>query len=208
MSIARGTNPDEESLNGKTDGKEVRGVTERTLQKAKRGDADAFIELCAPFEGMVYRHCLQMLKNPADAQDAAQEAMLRAFRSFSSFQERSELGTWLYRIAHNICLDSLKRAQKRYESASLDAMRDAGFDPSSGSPTPEDAYLRSSDQEMLREAVSTLPDREQALLLLRYGDGMSYLEIARVMRLPLGTVKSALNRAKEALRMAAEKIKQ
>lgn len=182
-------------------------MTERTYIKARRGDADAFISLCAPFEGMVYRHCLQMLKNPADAQDAAQEAMLRAFRSFASFQERSELGTWLYRIAHNICLDILKRAQRRYETASLDAMRDAGYDPSSGSPTPEDAYLRASEQETLREAALTLPDRDQALLSLRYGDNMNYAQIAKAMRMPLGTVKSALSRAKENLRAAVEKLK-
>ncbi len=180
-------------------------MSERTLEKAKRGDADAFIALCAPFEGMVYRHCLQMLKTPADAQDAAQETMLRAFRSFSSYERRSELGTWLYRIAHNICLDTLKRAHKRYETASLDAMHDAGYDPAAENATPEDAYLRNSDQDMLHQAVQTLPQREQALLSLRYGDGMSYLQIARAMRMPLGTVKSALNRAKEALRSAAEK---
>ena len=186
--------------------KEVRCLTERTLEKAKRGDADAFIALCAPFEGMVYRHCLQVLKIPADAQDAAQETMLRAFRSFTSFEQRSELGTWLYRIAHNICLDALKRAQKRYETASLDAMQDAGYNPAAGTPTPEDAYLRASDQELLHQAIQTLPDREQTLLSLRYADGMSYLQIAKAMRLPLGTVKSALNRAKEALREAARKI--
>ncbi|HPJ01916.1 MAG TPA: sigma-70 family RNA polymerase sigma factor [Candidatus Limiplasma sp.] len=182
-------------------------MTERMLQKARRGDADAFIALCAPFEGLVYRHCLQMLKTQADAQDAAQETMLRAFRSFPSYEERSELGTWLFRIAHNVCLDSIKRAHNRYETASLDAMHEAGFDPATGSPTPEDAYLQKSEQEELGDAMKTLPDREQALLSLRYGDGMSYLQIAKVMRLPLGTVKSALSRAKDDLRSVVEKLK-
>ena len=142
---------------------------------------------CArPSKAWSTRHCLQMLKTPADAQDAAQETMLRAFRSFSSYERRSELGTWLYRIAHNICLDALKRAHKRYETASLDAMHDAGYDPAAESATPEDAYLRNSDQDMLHQAVQTLPEREQALLSLRYGDGMSYLQIARAMRMPAG----------------------
>ena len=89
----------------------------RLLRQAKRGNADAFIALCAPFEGMVYRHCLQLLKNPADAQDAALEAMLRAFRAFQTFEERSELGTWLFKIAHNVSLDILKRAHRRRECA-------------------------------------------------------------------------------------------
>lgn len=178
----------------------------RSLKQAKRGDADAFIALCAPLEGMVYRHCLQMLKNPADAQDAAQDTMLRAFQSFSSFERRSEFGTWLYRIAHNVCLDALKRAHRRYEGASLDALHESGFEPPAGGATPEDAYLRSSDQDRLREAVLALSEQKQALLSLRYGDGMSYLQIASAMGMSLGTVKSALNRAREDLRAATEKI--
>ncbi|MBN1778290.1 MAG: RNA polymerase sigma factor [Clostridiales bacterium] len=183
-------------------------MTERMLRQAKRGNAEAFIALCAPFEGMVYRHCLQMLKIRADAQDAAQETMLRALRSFQSFEERSELGTWLYKIAHNICLDILKRAHRRHENASLDKLRESGFDPPAGNPTPEDEYIRGGEQDALREAVRTLPERQQTLLSLRYGDQMSYAKIARIMKLPLGTVKSALSRAKEDLRVAVQDANQ
>lgn len=177
-------------------------MTERLLRKAKRGNADAFIALCAPFEGMIYRHCLQVLKIPADAQDAAQEAMLRAYRAFQSFEERSELSTWLYKIAHNVSLDMLKRAYRQRESASLDKMRETGFDPPANNASPEDRYLQTSERDALGEAVSALPQRQQALLSLRYGDGMRYDQIARAMNLPLGTVKSALSRAKEDLRAA------
>ena len=186
--------------------KEVRCLSERKLEKAKSGNADAFIALCAPFEGMVYRHCLHMLKTPADAQDAAQETMLRAFRSFAGFQQRSELGTWLYRIAHNVCLDMIKRAHKRYENTSLDGMKENGYNPPSHTATPEDVYVQTSEQALLQDALHTLPDREQALLSLRFGDGMSYLQIAKAMHMPLGTVKSALSRARDNLRTALETI--
>ncbi len=181
-------------------------MTERLLKKAKRGDADAFIALCAPLEGMVYRHCLQMLKNPADAQDAAQEALLRAFRAIRTFEERSELATWLFKIAHNISLDFLKRAYRQRESASLEDMREQGFEPQANGASPEDAYVRASERDALREAVAALPERQQALLSLRYGDGMSYEQIARAMSLTLGTVKSALNRAREDLRAAVRDL--
>lgn len=173
------------------------------LYKAKRGDADAFTALCAPFASMVYRHCLQLLKDPDDAQDAAQEAMLRAYRSVASFEGRSELGTWLFRIAHNVSLDALKRGYRRRETASLDTMRTQGYDPPADGD-PESAYLHQSEQAALREAVAALPPRQQTLLSLRYGDGMTYEQIAKVMGLKTGTVKSALNRAKEALREAAK----
>lgn len=182
-------------------------MTERMLRQAKRGNADAFIALCAPFEGMVYRHCLQMLRHQADAQDAAQETMLRAFRSFQSFEQRSELGTWLFRIAHNICLDILKRAHRRRENASLDALHETGFDPPACNPTPEDEYIAASERDVVREALRTLPERQQALLSLRYGDHMSYAQIARAMKLSLGTVKSALSRAREDLRAAVQNTK-
>ncbi len=179
-------------------------MTERLLKKAQRGDADAFVKLCAPLEGMVYRHCLQMLKNPADAQDAAQEAMLKAFRSIAAFEARSELATWLFRIAHNTSLDFLKKAYQQREGTSLDSLREQGFDPPSDGQTPEDAYLQGSEQAMLKQAVSALAPRQQALLSLRYGDGYSYEQIADAMNLTLGTVKSALNRAKEELKAAVQ----
>lgn len=177
-------------------------MNERLLRKAKRGDADAFTALCAPFEGLVYRHCLQLLKQPADAQDAAQETMLRAYRSFAAFEGRSELGTWLFRIAHNVSLDALKKRYRQKEGTSLDALREQGYDPPASIGDPETGYLRTSEREALQRAVASLTERQQALLSLRYGDGMPYEQIAKIMGLTLGTVKSALNRAKEALREA------
>lgn len=155
---------------------------------------------------MVYRHCLQMLKNTADAQDAAQEAMLKAFRGLPAFEGNSELATWLFKIAHNVCLDFLKKAYRQREGTSLDGLHDAGFDPPAADLSPEEAYERQSEKDALREAVLSLPERQQAILSLRYGDGMSYGQIARAMRMSLGTVKSALSRAKEDLRAAAAGI--
>jgi RNA polymerase sigma-70 factor, ECF subfamily len=172
----------------------------RLLRQARRGDANAFIALCAPYEALVYRHCLQMLKNSADAQDAAQEAMLKAYKAIGAFEERSELATWLYKIAHNVSLDFLKKAYRQREGESLENLRDNGFDPPDSGDSPEDAYLRNSERASLTEAVGSLPERQQTLLSLRYGDGLSYEQIAKAMNLSLGTVKSALSRAREELR--------
>jgi RNA polymerase sigma-70 factor, ECF subfamily len=175
-------------------------VDDRQARSVRRGDADAFTALCAPYEGMVYRHCLQLLGNPADAQDAAQETMLRAFRSMHTFRFHSNEATWLYRIAHNVCLDFLRRPANRARAQSLDRLRDAGFDPPDESPTPEGAYLKGSTREALQRAVARLPEETQALLSLRYGDGLSYEELALALGLNQGTVKSQLNRAREKLR--------
>lgn len=174
-------------------------MSELLLRKARTGDAEAFTALCAPYEGLVYRHCLQMLKNEADAQDAAQEAMLRAYRAIGRFYGLSSVATWLYRIAHNVCLDMLKRPRVRAEAASLDALGEAGFDPPDDAPTPEEAYELQAERERLREAVARLPPDQQTLLSLRYGEGMSYEALAEALRLSTGTVKSRLSRAKDKL---------
>lgn len=176
------------------------GVSEELIRRARRGDADAFTALCAPLEGMVYRHCLQLLKNPTDAQDAAQDAMLKAYRGFAAFRGGSGIATWLYRIAHNVCLDRLKRPRTRAEAASLDALRETGFDPPDTAPTPEGDYVAQSEREALQNAVARLPEDMRVLLSLRYGDNMSYEALADALRLNPGTVKSRLNRAKEKLR--------
>ena len=83
------------------------------MKQSHRPTAEAFERLCAPYSGMVYRHCLHMLGNPHEAEDAAQESMLRAFRAFDAFRGDA-VASWLFRIAHNTCLDILKSARVRH----------------------------------------------------------------------------------------------
>lgn len=159
-------------------------------------NADEFERLCAPYSGMVYRHCLHMLRNPQEAEDAAQESMLRAFRAFGRFRNDG-VATWLYRIAHNTCLDILKSARVRRESLTLDDPERA--DPADPSPTPDEAYLHDADVGRMRSAVASLPREQQLLIGLFYGQQMGYAEIARATGLREGTVKSRLSRARAAL---------
>lgn len=166
---------------------------------SRHADAASFEQRCAPYAPMVYRHCLHMLKNPADAEDAAQESMLRAFRAYDSFHGKG-VAAWLFRIAHNTCLDVLKSARYRRESATLDEWRETHGDPADSAATPEEAYLRSEEDERLHRAVLELSPEQQLLLQLFYGENLSYEAIAEAAGLRVGTVKSRLNRAKENLR--------
>lgn len=173
---------------------------QQLLDSARRGDGDAFGQLCAPLAGMVYRHCLHMLGQPADAQDAAQEAMVRAYRALPRFVGRASFATWLYRIAHNTCLDILKRPARQREAASVEAMAEEGRQPVDRGPSPEEHYLRQAQAQALGRAVARLPRDQQALVALRYGEGLSYEDLAQATGLRVGTVKSKLSRAKARLR--------
>ncbi len=185
---------------GSEGGEGVEGQ-ERLLKRARQGDGAAFEALCEPYVGMVYRHCLHMLGRPADAEDAAQETLLRAFRAMPRFMGQSGVSTWLFRIAHNTCLDALKRPARKAESASMERLREEeGFEPPAREEGPEARYVRGAEEERLWRAVETLPEEQRALINLRYGDNLSYEELARMTGLREGTVKSKLSRAKARLK--------
>ncbi|MDD3334260.1 MAG: sigma-70 family RNA polymerase sigma factor [Eubacteriales bacterium] len=157
--------------------------------------AERFTTECQPYASMVYRHCLHMLKRPEEAEDAAQESMLRAFRSYERYRGDGT-ATWLYRIAHNTCLDVLKSSRVKKESL----LAENAPETPDVSPNPEEMYIARSRQEALWAAVSELSIEQQTLLNLFYGDGMSYQEMAAATGLAEGTIKSRLSRAKDALR--------
>ena len=163
-------------------------------QKQKKSD---FERLAAENERPVYSLCFHMMGSREDAQDCAQETMLRAFRAFDSFRGEASFSTWITRIAMNVCTDALR---KRRDAVSLDALREEqGFDPPDAAPT---AYARLEEKErlrLLREALSLLPSDMREMIVLRDMQGKSYDEIAEILNLPLGTVKSRINRAREKL---------
>jgi len=156
-----------------------------------------FEQRCAPYAGMVYRHCLHMLKNVHEAEDAAQESMLRAFRAYPSFRGKG-VASWLYAIAHNTCLDILKSARYRREMLTLDNEENP-FQQTDSSLTPEEAYVQKAEDEQLWQMVMALSEDQQTILSLYYGEQMTYEQIAQATGMRIGTVKSRLSRAKEAL---------
>ena len=170
------------------------------LALVRRGDARAFEALAGPLEGMVYGLCLSMLHAPQEAEDAAQEAMLRAYRALPRFMGVSRFSTWLYRIAKNTCLDVLRRQRAAGKSVSLEQLREDGYDAPSGDAPPDERYERREEQRRVAAAIERLPDDMRALLLLRFGENLSYEELSARLHLPPGTVKSRLSRARDKLR--------
>ena len=168
------------------------------LAKARRGDADAFEQLVSPYEQKLYAVCLRMMASPQDAQDALQDAMLRMWRGLRDFDERARFATWAYRVATNTCLDALRK-QKARAASSLEALEEEGYLPADPADSPEDAVIRNTRRQAVRDALAQLPPDARAALVLRDIQGESYEQVAEALGLALGTAKSRIHRAREKL---------
>ena len=156
-----------------------------------------FEELAARLERDVYLTCYGMLGNREDAADALQETMLRAWRGFHGFRGEAGWRTWFHRIAVNTCIDMIRR---RKPDASLETMAEQGFDPADSRTSVAGELEEGERRRLLREGIQRLDEKDRTLIILRDVRGLAYDEIARILRVPQGTVKSRINRAREKLK--------
>lgn len=173
------------------------------VRQAKAGDARAFEALVTAYETRIYNLALRYLGNPHDAEDAAQEVFLRVFRFLEGFQEESSFSTWLYRIGVNVCKDMLKARSQRQEQPLGQEDEEDGTHPIHIPDLrydPETVYSETEKRELLCAAIEALPPRQREILILRDLQGLSYEELAEVLSLEVGTVKSRLARSRESLR--------
>ncbi len=170
---------------------------ELTLHRAQKGDAQAFERLMTPYESMVWRVCWHYVPQREDAQDCAQEVMLKAWRSIASYRRDCTLETWIYRICMSVCVDFLRRKRRQPLTESTDVLLETGFDPPSQAPEPDDILLSAEASDELRAAMDQLPADMRTVLILYAFEEQSYEDIARVTGAAVGTVKSRLSRARE-----------
>lgn len=174
------------------------------LRKAKAGDVEAFEQLVEAYGKKVYNLALRMTGNHDDAADLAQEAFIRVFKSISGFKEQSSFSTWIYRITTNVCLDEIrKRKNKKVISLDEDIRMDDGEmkrQVVSEDPLPDELAEREELRSIVNAAINSLPEDQRIVITLRDLQGLTYEEIARILDCPGGTVKSRINRARQALR--------
>lgn len=172
------------------------------VRRVLEGDVNAYEELVLAYEKNVYNLALRMVGNAQDAEDMAQEAFLKAYNSLSGFRGDSKFSVWLYRIVNNVCLDHLRR-QNRRQASSLSVEDDEGeesqLDIPDESQSPEALLERSLTKDAVRRGLQTLPAEQRQILLLREIQGMSYEEIGQCLDLEPGTVKSRIFRARKRL---------
>ncbi|MCB1167362.1 MAG: sigma-70 family RNA polymerase sigma factor [Leptospiraceae bacterium] len=168
------------------------------IEKTLKGDQRAFMELVTPYRTRLVRKAISMLGNPQDAEDILQEALVTAYRALKSFRGESGIYTWLYRIVVNKCRD-FHRSKKNAPSDSLDnvafMIHDERIDL-------EKNLELSTESTYLIQQINTLDERYREILVMRYFDDLSYQEIAGILDIQVGTVKSRLFKARELLKRA------
>lgn len=182
------------------------------IRRAKRGELAAFEALILSHEKMVYNVALRMMNHSEDAKDLSQEVFLKAYKNIGNFDERSAFSTWLYRITMNTCIDEMRRRKGKQvysleeeleseDGAMQRQIADAG-------DTPEESLLRMEEKSEILQALDTLSAEHKSAIILREIRGASYEEIAEIMELPLGTVKSRISRARNQLKEEILRIRE
>jgi RNA polymerase sigma-70 factor, ECF subfamily len=175
------------------------------VQRAQHGDQAALCEIISRYERKTYNLAYRLMGNHADASDAAQEALVRIYTRLQYFRGDSAFSTWLFRVATNTCLDELRR-RGRLRHASLDTPlpTDEGCLPRQTTAEADSPIERAEQREVqaaVRRAIHRLPEDYRAVVVLRDLHDYSYHEIAVLLGTSLGTVKSRLHRARQALRV-------
>jgi RNA polymerase sigma-70 factor (ECF subfamily) len=185
-----------------------REVDQLLVERAQRGDKRAFELLVEKYQRKLARLVSRLVRDPGEAEDVTQEAFIKAYRALPSFRGDSAFYTWLYRIGINTAKNYLVATGRRAPtSTEVDAEEAEGFE--SGEQlrdinTPESLLLSKEIATTVNAAIESLPEELRSAIQLRELEGMSYEEIAKLMDCPIGTVRSRIFRAREAI---AEKLK-
>ena len=177
------------------------------IRECQRGNTAAYGPLVTLYQDRVFNLCWRMCGNRSDAEDLTQEAFIKAFEALGRFDGRSRFYTWLFRIAVNLVI-SARRKDKRARVFSIDAR--VSDDDENGAPThaerlasddpsPDQQAVDREQQRFVLEALASLDDEQRSVVTLRDLESFSYDEIAEILEVPTGTVKSRLHRARLAL---------
>lgn len=165
------------------------------LEAARAGDDDSFALLVEAYQRPVYNLCYRMLGNAGDAEDAAQETFIRAYRALGSYDRERKFSTWILSIASNYCIDQHRR--RRLQTFSLDGLPNPDLDD--GMPSLESQVAQGEHQARVQHLLAGLPAVDRNAVILRYWYDYSYEEIAETLDLTVSAVKSRLHRARREL---------
>ena len=170
------------------------------------GDPGAFDQLVRAYQDRLYVSMLQITGSAEEAEDVVQDAFVRSFLKLHTFQQNSQFFTWLYRIAVN---SALSRRRKRRNTVSIDQIQEkSGDEPVGKDDAPDARLLQEERTAMVRLALSQVSEDHRSILVLREMEDCSYEQIAEILEIQIGTVRSRLSRARAALKEAVESIEE
>jgi RNA polymerase sigma-70 factor (ECF subfamily) len=175
----------------------------KRVNEVLKGNQNAFEEVVTLFQHRLYQVCYRMLGNAQEAEDIAQEAFVRAYINIHTFDQKRKFSTWLFRIATNLCIDRIRKKKPDYyldaNVPGTDGLNMYSQIAASGE-LPEEEVERMELQERIHYEIGRLPDKYRSVIILRYIEELPLQEIADILELPLGTVKTRVHRGREALR--------
>lgn len=181
----------------------------RLVELAQQGDVAAFERLVSAYQGKIVGFARAFTNDPHEAGDLAQEALIKIYRSIGSFRFQSSLLTWMFRIVKNVFLDYYKSRRQRERRRELPFDATAEHELREGGELgPEARLLAAEERQALWSALEVVPEVYRTVVVLVDMQGLSYEEVAAIVVAPVGTVKSRLNRGRDALREALEKRRQ
>lgn len=170
------------------------------ITRVKAGDTGAFTTILENYQRAVYNLCYRMLGNSGDAEDAAQETFIRAYRALHRYDSNRKFSTWILSIATHYCIDQLRK--RRLQTISMDAVPYLHVPDTN--PGPEGSMLLDERQQEVQDLLTNLSEVDRAAIVMRYWYEFSYDEIAETLGLTNSAVKSRLHRARRSLAKAAE----
>ena len=179
-----------------------KNVDQALVERVQAGDSRAFDLLVQKYQSRIAKLIARFVRNPADVQDVAQEAFIKAYRALPNCRGESAFYTWLYRIAINTAKNHLVAAGRKSPAYAVDVQEVEKYDASEWLKeyaTPERELLADEIQATVKSALEVLPPDLREAITLREIEGLSYEDIAQVMDCPIGTVRSRIFRAREAI---------
>jgi RNA polymerase sigma-70 factor (ECF subfamily) len=179
-----------------------RSIDQALVERVQAGDKTAFDVLVQKYQSKIIQLAYRYVHDQDEAMDIAQEAFIKAYKALGRFRGDSAFYTWIYRIAINTAKNHLVASSRRPPRADIDAVEAEQYDSATGLKeyaTPERMLLRDEIKQTIAGAIENLPDDLRTAITLRELEGMSYEEIAQAMDCPIGTVRSRIFRARDAI---------